>query len=163
MDSNFLGLPILPTEGVAGIRIGEDSQTVLTRLGQPRRSRAGAEGFEFLEYPGVTVCLEHGRVCEVVAEDGYRGTTSRGLKVGATWKELRQLYPTIAFDEDERVWYVPGIDGLSFDIVRPPRAEEQPIIPPWVNEEYEILDPEHAFVLSIAVHDIHYGPPHAKG
>ncbi|MFQ5873860.1 MAG: hypothetical protein ACE5JL_08670 [Dehalococcoidia bacterium] len=155
-DLNLLDLRIIPMEGAAGVSIGGSKQTVLAKLGKPLRSRSGAEGMEFLEYAGVAVTLQNGKVLIIRAEQGYRGSTPEGLKVAATWKELRQIYPTVTFHEDELIWYVPGINGLSFDIVRPPRPDEQPMTPPWVDEVYEILDPEHAFVLSIAVHQIRY-------
>lgn len=156
MDPKLLDVPIIPMEGLAGVKIGQSRKVVVAKLGEPNRVRLGAEGYEFLHYHGVTVCLRQGLAYEIVAEEGYRGRTREGVNVGATWHELRKIHPNITFHEDERLWYVPGIDGLSFDLVRPPRSEEQPINPPWVDEEYEVLDPNHAFVRSIAVHQIQY-------
>jgi hypothetical protein len=69
------------------------------------------------------------------------------------WRDLQEHFD-VKYDEFEGVWYVAGLAGLSFDIVRPPDEGEKPLLPPWEDEVYEILDPDHAFVLSIAVHSL---------
>ena len=149
-------LPIVPGVSIGGVRLGETRQEVIRRLGVPppeaRRLRPGEGENEFLEYGPLTVWLKDGRVFQVVAEAGYQGQAPGGLAVGARWAELFNLYPEIAFHEEEGFWCVPGIEGLGLDLVRPPRAEEQSLFPPWVDEEYMVIDPEHAFVLDIFVH-----------
>lgn len=79
-----------------------------------------SENREYLEYPGLTILLKYNVVDHIVGEQGYEGRTPDGLKVGVSWKELRQTHPNITFHADEYLWYMPGINGLSFDIVRPP-------------------------------------------
>ena len=158
VNLDYLKSPIVPMYGVADIKLRTKRESAIKILGEPLRVIHKSDSREFLEYTGVTVVLEYNIVEHIVAELGYEGVTPNGLKVGSRWKEVLNLYPRTTFHEDEGLWYAPGINGMSFDIVRPPKPDETPADGSnWVDEMYDILDPENAFVISISVHDIRYG------
>jgi len=144
--------PIVPSVSVGGVCLGDSKEAVLERLGAPLTTKQAEGDVEFLEYGPITVCIEGGRAVELVAEQGYFGADPSGLRVGTPWAELLRIYPNVAPDEEEYEWYVPGLEGMSLDIVRPPGREEQPMFTPWVDEWHWVQDPEHAFVLSIRIH-----------
>jgi len=165
IPDDYLSLPINPGIGAGGIKLGDTAGSVVSRIGQPLFIRPGRElngELEFHHYNGLVLAIKKTKVTEIVARQGYLGATPEGLSVGATWSELRQIYPHISFHERQMLWYVPEIDGLSVTIARPPRAEEHPMTVyenldnQWVDEIYEVIDPEHAFVFSIEIHDAHY-------
>lgn len=146
-----LDLPILPGVSIGGIVVGQSGAEVTAWLGEPYRIKAGRGERTVLEYHGLTVWLLKSRVYMLVAETGYRGRTPSGIAVGCSWHELKKIHPNIQFDEEEGIWFSPGVQELIFDIVRPPRTEEVPCVGDWVDEENEVLDPDNAFVLSITV------------
>ncbi len=157
--ANLLESPIIPAVEIAGVRIGDTRDQVLAKIGKPSFARPGLRKpiyRERLHYAGLSVALEEFKVFMVIAEVGYKGATKEGLRAGASWSELNQIYPNVAFYETKMVWYVPGINGMSFSIVRPPHLHEIPAMIPYVDEEYQMVDPTGAFVYSISVHDLRY-------
>jgi hypothetical protein len=106
------------------------------------------EELVFLEYGEVTVCLKSGRAYAVVAELGYLGETPQGVVPGMSWRSLVQRVPRIQFDEEQHVWFVPEVDGMTIDIGRPapPNSPSK-----WEDEAISVLDAENARVVSVAV------------
>jgi hypothetical protein len=158
---DYLYFPIIPLVGAGGIKIGDRERNVLDKLGDAafiRPGRVPKEEVRFLHYTGLMVYVWNGTVKEIHTRQGYLGTTAEGLGIGASWTTLRSIYPAITFSEEFGNWYVPGINGMSIEIFRPPRLEESATAGPerldhrWINELYEVMDPEHAFVGTIAVH-----------
>lgn len=150
MKSNYLKEKIIPKVGLAGLAIGQPRDQVIGQLGIPQEKKE-AEVLSFLEYPGLTVCLENDQISMLIAEYGYEGKTPDGSYVGMTWLELKSKYSELKFDVENDLWVVPGLDGVWFDIARPAQQGEDPIRPPYVSEVYEVIDEEHAFVRSIYV------------
>jgi len=156
---HYFLLPIVPLVGAGSIELGNAREDILRKIGKPLflRFLPAIQGkTQLFYYKGLTVWLQGGKVSEIDVEEGYEGATPQGLTVGASWSKLKQLYPTVTYHEEEHRWYVPGIDGLSFNIVRPPRDDEIPLDIPWELERYTIIDPDHAFVFGIEVHDTRY-------
>jgi len=157
---DFLSLSIVPFVGAGGVEIGDKKKEVLAKIGRPMYLRPGPRKPVYREglcYKGMSISLEDEKVYMITAEEEYKGSTKEGLKVGVTWTALKEIYPSVTFHENKMVWYVPGIDGMSFRIVRPPRDDEIPVLFPYVDEEYEVVDKGRAFVYSISVHDLRYG------
>ena len=160
--TGYIQAPIVPKIGAGNIIIGDSRQDVLKKLGKPlfQRFLQGLHGsIVHFHYGWSRIWLVQQRVTEIDLQDGYQGATAEGLRPAASWQELAKTYPSVTYHEREHRWYVPGIDGLSFEIVRPPRPEEPDEIPiniPWELERYYITDPKNAFVFSIEVHDITY-------
>ncbi len=155
----YFFLPIIPFVGAGSINLGDTRQDILRKIGKPLYLSfiQGIRGkVQIFHYDVLEIWLPQEKVSEIDVVRGYQGSTKEGLTPGASWKKLREAYPTVSWHEDECRWYVPGIDGLSFDIVRPPRDDEIPLSIPWEHERYVVIDPEHAFVFAIEVHDIRY-------
>jgi hypothetical protein len=160
VNPDYLSKPIIPTKGLAGIELGVPKSRIETEFGAPLRRRVCPEPddrLEYLDYHGLSIVLTSGIVTVLAAEQGYLGTTPSGVQVGMPWKELKQIHPDISFYEEEYEWYVPGIDGLSFAIVRPPGPGDKNPSSKWVDEWHAIMDPWQAFVISIDVHGKKYG------
>lgn len=168
MIKPYSHLPILPLIGAGGVQLGNTAAEVLARLGKPLRTApvtAVTEGREGWQYGPLSIWLQHGVVYNIVAELGYVGITAEGLRVGVPWREAWRIYPTLAYYEEEAMWCVPGLNGISFDFVRPLHEGEfnildlswdPPYLEPWVDEIYEITDREQAFLCSVTLHDIYF-------
>lgn len=163
MEHDYIYAPIIPRVGAANVKIGDHRQEILKKLGKPlfqRYLQGIKDSIVQFHYGWSVIWLQKQKIIEIDVQSGYKGTTHEGLSVEASWSELIKVYPTVGYHEGEHRWYVPGIDGLSFNIVRPPRPEEPEEIPiniPWELERYHIFDAEHAFVFAIEVHDTVYG------
>lgn len=165
MNEKRLHEPILPMIGLGGIRLGTEQAMVEAELGPPLRRKLGRDPkdrLEWWDYKGFFIDFKAGIVWSLAAEEGYLGATPSGVKVGFSWAQLKQIHPDLDFHEDAMVWYVPGIDGLSFDIVRPPGPGDVNPSSKWIDEWYEVMNPWQAFVISIEVHSIRYGNAKAE-
>jgi hypothetical protein len=179
--NQYLSLPIIPGVGAAGIQLGDTREDVLKKIGKPLYIRyvTALHGRDrVFQYEELAVRLAADRVIEINLFRSYVGTTKEGLRPGASWEELKRTYPDVVFDEpadqtapvgesvtdrevsgsqqnSERLvgaaWPVPGVEGLSFDIVRPPKEDEIPLGRPWDAELYVVTDPQNAFVYGIQV------------
>lgn len=153
MSKEYLKEPIIPRKSIGGVNLGDSYDDVLARLGGPSEKSDKGEDSS-LTYPGLSIAFRHGVAFQLEAEEGYEGKTPDGVYVGMSWKTLKAMYGELKFDCDEcYFWFVPGIEGLGFDIARPPRPHEQPIEPPYVGEVYEVMDVDNAFVRDIYVLD----------
>ena len=127
----YLSLPIIPLVGAADIELGNGQQEMLSKLGKPlyltfMRALRGRN--RLFHYKELVVRFTPGdKVFQIDVLKRYTGTTKEGLGAGSSWEELKTIYPQITYDEDKCIWHVPGIEGLCFDIVRPPKAGEIPL------------------------------------
>jgi hypothetical protein len=148
----YLDAPIT-RRGLAGLEISHPLNEVVRILGRASHRRKGkdpSDEMEILEYSGVTVILKKGKITGLWAEGPYRGATEDGLRVGMKWKELVNRLETY-FDDERLVWRIVGWPSLEVTIVSAHSSGSQP-----TNEFYEVTDPDHASVESIAVTDEPY-------
>ncbi len=157
--NRFLESPIIPGTEIGSITIGDTRTTVISKIGKPLFARPSSQKTVFRErfqYDGLSVAFEDSKVFMITAEMGYVGATKEGLIVGMSWDDLNRIYLGITFQENKMLWYVSGINGLSIRIVRPPEPDEIPSMIPYVDEEYQVVDPKRAFVYSVSVHELRY-------
>jgi hypothetical protein len=142
---DYLSLPIIDGQVIGGIRPGETRESVISKLEMPAEL-VEQDGGEFFDYPGLAIDIKSARVKEVMATAGYLGKTKDGVGIGTTWKELKAKYPDIYFEEEFGLWQTPGMAGMGFALITPPRHDgkiDKPLI--------EVKDPEHTFVGEIHV------------
>lgn len=159
--------PIVPKSGIGSICIGDTVESVEGVLGLPYEQVGNENELMLFSYPSLTVTIVKGRVQSISAEEGYEGSTPQGVRVGTSWTQLLKIHPDVRFVESKMMWCVPGLNGMSFDIVRPPSPLE--LVPPppwyeveeepapalkWIDELYIVQDVTNAFVISISVHTL---------
>lgn len=116
--------------GAAGVRLGETKEELIVNIGKPDflQILTGAQGrIHLFHYTALVIWLTDGEITEINTKQGYKGSTPQGLTVGVPWRTLRHVYRRLTFHEEQNRWYSPGIDGLSFEIVRPPKEHEIPL------------------------------------
>ena len=93
---------------------------MIAKLGEPLKENQSGE-YANLTYNGLSVHLKHGITFQLEAEEGYIGKTPDGVYVGMRWKDISAKYPELEFNGDLDFWFIPGIEGLGFDIASPRR------------------------------------------
>lgn len=174
MSSVDVTAPILPAQGAAGLILGVDRRRVLATCGPPLGVELlNEKRIEILDYGVVFLYVEHDRVESIELVIGYRGTTTEGLRPGTKWETLITLYPDVRWNEEEFVWYIPGLTGLSMEIVTPVKAPDEirarvrhatdgvvdfPISHEFLVDEAEtVLDPDYSYVGSIVIDQRDFG------
>ena len=105
----------------------------------------------FLNYPGLVITLYDGSVNMLVVESSAVGSTAAGVSVGISWRNLQRIAGSVIYDGDQGLWRSAEEPGIWYELARPLQEGEEPIDPPLVAEQYEVLDPAHSVVRRIYV------------
>lgn len=84
-----------PEETVSGINIGAQESELPARVGTPTRSLVALAGtpFTLATYPtGIMTLARDGEIVMLMARDGYRGQSARGLEKGSPEADVLRLY-----------------------------------------------------------------------
>jgi hypothetical protein len=152
MLADVLNGRLLPASGVGPLQLGIGIADVLREIGEPSETKesVGRDGtrHSFLAYPGIAVHLIDGRVEELIVEKGFLGSTPDAITVGTSWGELSRAHPGLTFDGEEfHAWIDRQTPGIWFRVARP--TDQTPA--GFIDEEYEVTDPDRAFVIAIHV------------
>jgi hypothetical protein len=117
-----LKAPIIPDEGVAGLRLRSriaDLQELVDhtnvgsfRLSSPFEARYLIAGGRV----GIGVDVRNGRVAKLIAYSGYEGALFGSIVVGMPVREALRLDARLWYSEAEEVLLCRGVPGVALDV-----------------------------------------------
>ncbi|SDZ27013.1 hypothetical protein [Thermoactinomyces sp. DSM 45892] len=126
-----LNAPVIPGESIGGFLLGEHIQTykgIIRKFGiisSEITNQSFTKYWELfvpfqVEYEiqntlKLIFDISDGSLCKVFALPNYKGTLLGGIHLGMKISEAMQFDPRIKFDDDEELYYIPELKGLSID------------------------------------------------
>lgn len=117
---------IIPTVGVAGIKLGDEKETVLNVLGEPtNESSLSNNGLKF-EYDNFDIYFDKSsNVTQIGLRKGYPGKTEDGVGVGMTKSELENLWGLgLSYNKEDEYWEFLSKPGILFEFEKDEKGEE---------------------------------------
>lgn len=121
--------PIEPGMGMAGVRLRShisEFYDVINRLSVRGNGSPSAMGEAYLVWAyhiaynisiGITMVFNvmNGRLYRISADERYEGSLFGGIRPGMLWADALRLEPRMRFDDDEELWRIEGVQGVSID------------------------------------------------
>jgi hypothetical protein len=136
IEANDLFAPILPNEGLGGLKLRSHISALSEMLVGLGVSRPGtyklASPFEarYSFGDGSVQCavdVRNGKVFKLIASRNYKGRFRERLHVGMVVEEAISLEPGLFYDEAEEHIFCRGVEGIVFDLpVDDPYPSEVP-------------------------------------
>ena len=107
--------PIIPGVSVAGVRIGDPIQEILSS--SPPHSVEGLHGTRMYVFDAVTIWVSEHCVDQIGIRAPYTGKVSSEVGIGSTIADVQRVFGPVSEDDDDNLVVV-GFPGWCFETER---------------------------------------------